>query len=197
QNFILTAMQERKFPIIGRNPQSAGASVKVEDVPCDFIFVGACNIRDVGIILPPLRSRIIGNGYEMLLDTTMPDTPENRMRLTQFVAQEIISDGRIPHAKIKAVERIIEEARKRAKEIDETRDALTLRLRDLGGVIRMAGDYAVSDGSEFIEEKHIVKSISESKSIERQLKERYGSVWKGMEKDSSYVSEPEQDRSYL
>ncbi|MCK4613235.1 MAG: ATP-binding protein, partial [Thermoplasmata archaeon] len=43
QRFILTAMQEKVFPISGRNPQSAGASVKVDNVPCDFIFVGACN----------------------------------------------------------------------------------------------------------------------------------------------------------
>ena len=74
QNFILTAMQERKFPIVGRNPQSAGASVKVEDVPCDFLFVGACNIKDVQEILSPLRSRIIGNGYEILLNSVMPNT---------------------------------------------------------------------------------------------------------------------------
>ena len=81
QNFILTAMQEKKFSIVGRNPYSAGASVKVNDVPCDFIFVGACNIKDVGSILPALRSRINGNGYEILLETTMPDTEENRDRV--------------------------------------------------------------------------------------------------------------------
>ncbi len=58
QRFILTAMQEKRFPISGRNPQSAGASVKVDDVPCDFIFVGACNIQDLEQVLSPLRSRI-------------------------------------------------------------------------------------------------------------------------------------------
>ena len=41
QRFILTAMQDKKFPIMGRNPQSAGASVRVDDVPCDFILVAA------------------------------------------------------------------------------------------------------------------------------------------------------------
>ena len=60
QRFILTAMQDKKFPIMGRNPQSAGASVKVEDVPCDFILVAACNIQDLENILSPLRSRIRG-----------------------------------------------------------------------------------------------------------------------------------------
>ena len=45
QRFILTAMQEKRFPISGRNPQSAGASVKVNDVPCDFIFVERATSR--------------------------------------------------------------------------------------------------------------------------------------------------------
>ncbi|MFC2163086.1 ATP-binding protein, partial [Candidatus Altiarchaeota archaeon] len=184
QNFILTAMQERKFPITGRNPHSAGASVKVSEVPCDFLFVGACNISEVSGILAPLRSRIIGNGYEILLNTTMPDTLENRDKLLQFVAQEIIIDGRIPHASKEVVEAIIEDARRRALKIDDSRNSLTLRLRDLGGVVRMAGDMAVLDEADLIEKKHIEKSLSEVKSIEHQLKDRYGSLWKGLGKDS-------------
>ncbi|WP_242451191.1 ATP-binding protein [Methanothermobacter sp. THM-2] len=60
QRFIFTAMQDKTFPIVGRNPQSAGSSVKVDEVPCDFIFVGACNIADLQYILPPLRSRVQG-----------------------------------------------------------------------------------------------------------------------------------------
>lgn len=185
QNFILTAMQEKKFSIVGRNPHSAGASVKVDNVPCDFIFVGACNIKDVGRILPALRSRISGNGYEILLETTMPDTEENRLKLTQFIAQEIEIDGRIPHATKDAVEEIIKEAKKRALGIDGERNALTLRLRDLGGLIRLSGDRAILDGSGFIEGKHIKRSILDSKSIEYQVKERYGSIWKGIEKESN------------
>lgn len=185
QNFILTAMQEKKFSVVGRNPYSAGASVKVSDVPCDFIFVGACNIIDVSKILPALRSRINGNGYEILLETTMPDTEENRGKLTQFVAQEIESDGRIPHARNGAIEEIIKEAKKRALSIDGVRNALTLRLRDLGGLIRLAGDRAFLNGSEFIEKDHIRKSVADTKPIEYQLKDRYGSIWRGVEKDSN------------
>lgn len=185
QNFILTAMQEKRFSIIGRNPHSAGASVKVDNVPCDFVFVGACNIKDVSKILPALRSRICGNGYEILLETTMPDTEEGRWKLAQFIAQEIEIDGKIPHATKDAIEEIIKEAKKRALSIDGVRNALTLRLRDLGGVIRLAGDRAFLEGSEFIEERHIKKCVSDTKPIEYQLKERYGSVWKGIEKDSN------------
>lgn len=183
QNYILTAMQEKKFPITGRNPQSGGASVKVEDVPCDFLFVGACNIKDVQEILSPLRSRILGNGYEILLETSMEDNEPNRSYLAQFVAQEITKDAKIPHATREAVEVIIEEAGKRARIIDDQRSSLTLRLRDLGGVVRMAGDFASEDGLDIIDADHIRSAIDESKPIEYQLQERYGSVWKGIEKD--------------
>ena len=190
QCFILTAMQEKRFSIVGRNPHSAGASVIARDVPCDFIFVGACNIKDLGGILAPLRSRIIGNGYEILLDTTMPYTNENRKKLAQFVAQEIEMDGKIPHVTREAVEEIIKEAKKRALKIDHTRKALTLRLRELGGLIRSSGDYAILEDSEFIEKKHIKRSIASFKPIEHQLRDRYGSVWRGMSKDSSIETEP-------
>ncbi|MCX6695249.1 MAG: AAA family ATPase, partial [Candidatus Altiarchaeota archaeon] len=183
QNFILTAMQERKFPITGRNPQSGGASIKVEDVPCDFLFVGACNIKDVQGILPPLRSRILGNGYEVLLEVTMEDNEVNQAHMAQFVAQEITKDAKIPHATKEALLDVIAEARKRAKVVDDARNSLTLRLRDLGGVVRLAGDLAVEEGAKLIERKHIKEAVNEAKPIEYQLQEKYGSVWKGIEKD--------------
>jgi len=157
--------------------------VKVEDVPCDFLFVGACNIKDVQDILSPLRSRILGNGYEILLETFMPDTEENRAFMVQFVAQEIVKDKKIPHATREAVGLIIEEAKKRARVVDDARNALTLRLRDLGGIIRLAGDLAKQEGSDYINAKHIKEGVEEAKPIEYQLEERYGSVWKGIEKD--------------
>jgi len=183
QNYILTAMQERKFPITGRNPQSGGASVKVDDVPCDFVFVGACNIKDVQNILSPLRSRILGNGYEILLETSMDDNENNQAYLAQFMTQEITKDKKIPHATVESVEAVIEEARKRARVVDDKRNSLTLRLRDLGGVIRLAGDLAHDEKSKYIEVEHVKNAIDECKPIEYQLQERYGSVWKGIEKD--------------
>ena len=196
QNYILTAMQEKKFPITGRNPQSAGASVKVVNVPCDFLFVGACNISDMSKILPPLRSRIVGNGYEILLETTMPDKPENRHKMMQFIAQEIAQDGRIPHARPEVVKLIIDEARKRALQLDGMKNGLTLRLRDMGGVVRTAGDLAVLEGCDFIEARHVKRSLRESKPIEHQLQDRYGSLWEGMGKDKTVALEKAADRSY-
>ena len=136
QRHILTAMQEKRFPITGRNPQSGGASVRVDNVPCDFILVAAANIQDIHRILSPLRSRIAGSGYEVLLETTMAETRANRLRLAQFCAQEIASDGRIRPATRDAVFELIKEARRRAEVLDGRRNALTLRLRELGGLIR-------------------------------------------------------------
>jgi len=191
QRFILTAMQDKEFPIAGRNSQSAGASVKVEHVPCDFILVAACNIQDLQNILSPLRSRIIGGGYEVLVDVAMPDNEVNRAKYAQFVAQEVMMDGHIPHATIPAVEAIIAEGRLRAKN-DKQLNSLTLRLRELGGLIRAAGDLAVMDGSEFFTEEHIKKALKRSRPAEDQIKERYGSYTKGLSKD---ISESQKQRS--
>jgi ATP-dependent Lon protease len=196
QRYILTAMQEKRFPIIGRNPQSSGASVRVENVPCDFIFVGACNIQDLPYLLSPLRSRVNGSGYEILLDTTMEDNEENVTKLAQFVAQEIIMDKKIPHATKEAVIEIVEESRRRAKDIDKKEKCLTLRLRDLGGLIRAAGDIAVTEGDDFIENKHIRMAQERAKSIEEQIKEKYGSYVAGMGMELSESQKSQQPQYY-
>jgi len=190
QRFILTAMQEKRFPIAGRNPQSAGASVRVDNVPCDFIFVGACNIQDLPHILSPLRSRINGGGYEVLVETVMPDSDDNRVKLAQFVAQEITMDAKIPHASRDAVMLIIDEARKRAKVIDNRDKSLTLRLRELGGLIRAAGDVAVQEQANIIDASHIKEALKRARPVEEQIKERYGSYMGGVSSDVS-ISEKE------
>jgi ATP-dependent Lon protease len=184
QRYILTAMQDKNFPITGRNPQSAGASVKVDRVPCDFILVAACNIQDLEHILSPLRSRIIGNGYEVLVDVAMPDTDHNRAKYAQFVAQEIFIDGRIPDATIGAVSAIVAEGKARAK-LDNQVGSLTLRLRELGGLIRAAGDIAITEGAPLITEVHIARALKRSRTAEEQIKEKYGSYTKGLSKDVS------------
>lgn len=185
QRHLLTAMQEKKYSIVGKNPQSAGASVRVEGVPCDFILVAASNINDLQYILPPLRSRIIGNGYEVLLETTMDDSPQNRWLLTQFIAQEIRKDGRIPHASPAAVQAIVEEASRRARVVDNCAHALTLRLRELSGIVRLAGDLAAADSSQLIEKKHVEAAVKRGCSVEQQLRQKYGSVWKAGASESA------------
>lgn len=190
QRFLLTAMQEKKYPISGRNQSSTGSSVRVDGVPSDFILVAAVNFNDMQNILAPLRSRILGNGYEVLMNATMDDTPENRMKLTQFLAQEIVRDGRIPHADAGAIGEMIGHARKKAKEIDGI-SGLTLRLRMLSGAIKMAGDIATSEGRGAITAQDVKFAIANSRPIEEQASDKYGSWYKasqadfGLKKESS------------
>ncbi len=176
QRYILSAMQDKQFPIVGRNPMSSGAAVRVDSVPCDFLFVGASNINDVKNIIPPLRSRIRGDGYEVLMNSCMDDTIENRNKLYQFMAQEIVKDGKIPHADREAAGILINEARKLAKEIDGSR-GLTLRLRVLAGITKMAGDLAAVENKDLIDSDDIKRAIENSKPIEEQLREKYGNWW--------------------
>jgi ATP-dependent Lon protease len=183
QRYILTAMQEKHFPIAGRHPQSAGASVKVDKVPCDFIFVGACNIQDLPHILSPVRSRIAGSGYEVLMDVSMKESKENADLLVQFFAQEIEMDRRIPHASRSAVKELLKEAKRRALALDGKKGAYTLRLRELGGVVRTAGDMAVLEKAKSIEPEHVKQAMKRCKSAEEQIKERYGSYYGGLARD--------------
>jgi ATP-dependent Lon protease len=185
QRHILTAMQEKRFPITGRNPQSGGAAVRVDNVPCDFILVAAANIQDLPQILSPLRSRIAGGGYEVLLETAMPDNERNRLRLAQFVAQEIASDGRIRPATREAIEELIREAHRRAEVVDGRRHSLTLRLREMGGLIRTAGDLATISGAEYLEARHVHEALSRARSIEEQVREVYGSFQGGLRQEST------------
>lgn len=178
QRYLLTAMQDKLYPITGRNTTSSGAAVRVDNVPCDFIFIGAINTTDISGILPPLRSRIIGSGYEVLLNTVMEDNEHNQSKLMQFIAQEILKDTRIVPANYKACNAILEEARFRAQVLDK-KPGISLRLRDLSGIIKMAGDFAMVDDAEFIEVEHVKKAITRAKTIEEQLMENYdNNLWK-------------------
>jgi ATP-dependent Lon protease len=115
----------------------------------------------------------------------MADTDANRAKLAQFVAQEIAIDKRIPAASAEAVGVVIEEARRRAKALDNQDKALTLRLRELGGLIRSAGDIAVTEGSSLIEASQVKRAIKIARTIEEQIKERYGSYTAGVGTDMS------------
>lgn len=169
QQKLLTALQDKKFPITGQSERSSGAMVRTEPVPCDFILVAAGNLDALMGMHPALRSRIEGYGYEVYMNDTMPDTPENRQKLVRFVAQEVIKDGKIPHFDKYAVAEIIREARRRAGR----RNHLTLRLRELGGLVRTAGDIAKSEGSNIVRLEHVLKAKKIAKTIEEQLADRY------------------------
>ncbi len=169
QQSLLTAMQEKKFPITGQSELSSGAMVRTEPVPCDFILVAAGNLDTIEKMHPALRSRIRGYGYEVYMRTTMPDTIENRRKLVQFVAQEVKRDGKIPHFTREAVEEIVREAQKRAGR----KGHLTLRLRDLGGIVRAAGDIAIKKGKKVVEREDVLEALKLAKPLEKQLADWY------------------------
>lgn len=169
QQELLTAIQEKKYPITGQSERSSGAMVRSEPVPCDFILVAAGNLETLNHMHPALRSRIRGYGYEVYMNTTLEDTPENRYKVTHFIAQEVIKDKKIPHFTKEAVDLIIDESRRRAG----LSGKLTLRLRELGGLIRAAGDLAVEQNSKFVEKKHIQQAKELARPLEQQLADKY------------------------
>ncbi len=168
QQALLTAMQEKKFPISGQSEHSAGAMVHTEPVPCDFILVAAGNLDALQGMHPALRSRIRGYGYEVYMKSVMEDNDENRKKLIRFVAQEVVKDGKIPHFTKGAVAEIIKEAQKRAGR----KGKLTLRLRELGGLIRVAGDIAREEKAKFVGVEHVIKAKKLAKPLEQQVADR-------------------------
>ncbi len=168
QQELLTAMQEKKYSITGQSEHSSGALVKTEPVPCDFVLVAAGNLNDIQKLHPAFRSRIRGSGYEVYVRDHMDDTPENALKLARFVAQEIRKDGKIPHFTKEAVMEIIEEARRRSLR----KHSFTLNLRELGGLVRAAGDIAKEEGAKYVEREHVLKAKKISNTLEQQLSRR-------------------------
>ncbi|MEK6959666.1 MAG: ATP-dependent protease LonB [Nanoarchaeota archaeon] len=169
QQELLTALQEGKFSITGQSERSAGAMVRTEPVPCNFVLVAAGNLETIKNLHPALRSRIRGYGYEVYMKETMPDTPENRDKITIFVAQEVNKDKKIPHFDKSAVSEIIEEAKRMANR----KGHLTLRLRDLGGRIRAAGDLAIEKKDDIVTKNHVVEAKKIARTLEQQIADKY------------------------
>ncbi len=163
QRLLLTAIQEKKLPITGRQGGSSGTLVSTGPVPCDFVLIAACNPEDLSTLTPALRSRFLGYGYEVLTATSMPDSEAIRGALARFVAQEVTKDGRIPHFSRAAVDALIAVARLRAEQSGE----VTLRLRELGGLVRTAGDLA--RGAAVVEAEHVHAALDFAVSIEEQI----------------------------
>jgi Lon-like ATP-dependent protease len=168
QQELLTAMQEKKYPITGQSELSSGALVRTEPVPCDFLLVAAGNLQDIQKMHPALRSRIRGYGYEVYMESTMPDTEKNREKIVTFIAQEIKKDAKIPPFTYEACMAIINEARRRSGR----KGKLTLALRDLGGLIRAAGDIAKENKESAVSEKDVKAALTLAKPIEAQLVEQ-------------------------
>ncbi|MAG47951.1 ATP-dependent protease LonB [archaeon] len=169
QQELLTALQEKKYSITGQSERSSGAMTRSEPVPCDFILIASGNPETIKKIHPALRSRIRGYGYEVYMNSTIDDNPENRNKMAQFIAQEVIKDKKIPHFTKDSVTAILEESRKRSGKAGK----LTLRLRELGGLIRAAGDLALEDKSKFVQPNHIQRAKALARTFEQQIADKY------------------------
>ncbi|MFB6070857.1 MAG: ATP-dependent protease LonB [Halanaeroarchaeum sp.] len=169
QQKLMTAIQEGEFAITGQSERSSGAMVQTEPVPCDFIMVAAGNMDAMENMHPALRDRVKGYGYEVYMEDTIEDTPDMRRKYARFVAQEAEKDGRVPHFQPDAVREIILEAKRRSGR----KDHLTLKLRDLGGLVRVAGDIAKSEDDDFVERNHVLEAKKRSRSIEQQFADDY------------------------
>ncbi|WP_255193861.1 ATP-dependent protease LonB [Natronobeatus ordinarius] len=169
QQKLMTAIQEGEFAITGQSERSSGAMVQTEPVPCDFIMIAAGNLDAMENMHPALRSRIKGYGYEVYMEDTIEDTPEMRRKYARFIAQEVERDGRLPHFTREAVEEVLLEAKRRAGR----KEHLTLHFRNLGGLVRVAGDIARAEDAEFTTRDHVLQAKNRSRSIEQQLADDY------------------------
>ena len=165
QQNLLTALQEGEFPITGQSERSSGAMVRTEPVPCRFVMIAAGNLDAIQGMHPALRSRIRGYGYEVYMAESMEDTPENRQKYIRFIAQEVKNDGKIPHFDQSAIDEVIREARRRSNR----KGHLTLKLRDMGGLIRVAGDIARQENAAITTAAHVTTAKKTARSIEDQV----------------------------
>ncbi|WP_296798481.1 ATP-dependent protease LonB [uncultured Methanobrevibacter sp.] len=168
QQELLSAMQEKQYSITGQSENSSGAMVRSQAVPCDFVLVASGNIQVLEGMHIAMRSRIRGYGYEVFMKDYMEDTTENREKLVQFVAQEVKNDGRIPHFAPDALDEIIMEAKRRSGK----QNALTLRLRELGGLVRSSGDVAIEKGEKLVRAEHVLEAKRFARTLEQQIADR-------------------------
>mgnify|MGYP001265224807 FL=1 len=169
QQSLLTAIQEGEFSISGQSERSAGAMTKTEPVPCDFVMVAAGNLDAIQGMHPALRSRIRGYGYEVYMNSTIPDSQDNREKLVRFIAQEVAKDEKISHFSRGAIGEVIHEAQRRAGR----QNHLSLRLRELGGLVRVAGDVARELEEDTVTAEHVMTAKTIAKPLEQQIADRY------------------------
>ena len=105
------------------------------------------------------------------MESTMADTEPNREKLIRFIAQEIKKDGKIPPFDFDACMELMDEARRRSGR----KDKLTLILRDLGGVVRAAGDMAVERNKKVVTKEDVKDALKITTPIESPV--RRSSRW--------------------
>jgi len=145
QDYILTALQDKQLAISGRNPNSSGASVETNPIPCDLTLIMSGNMDDASNLRAPLLDRI---DYKVVLKNKMDNNQENRDKLLQFIVQELKNNNLRPMTYEACCEIV-----KMAQLLSGSKNKLTLRLRQVSNIIKMANDIATGkELSESIEE---------------------------------------------
>jgi Lon-like ATP-dependent protease len=103
------------------------------------------------------------------MNDTMEDTERNRNKIAVFIAQEVEKDQKIPGFSKEGVEAIIQQARKMANR----KGHLTLRLRELGGLVRAAGDLAKENKAKEVKKQHIIEAKRIARTLEQQIADKY------------------------
>ena len=164
QDYILSALQDKKLPISGRNPNSSGATVETNEIPCDFTLIMSGNMDDVNNLRAPLLDRV---DYKIILKNKIDNNQENRDMLLQFITQEIRNNNLNPMSYEACCEIV-----RLAQRLAGSKDKLTLRLRLLSNIIKMASDIAEGkDIAKMIKEMDI-KEGEDKKDTEKNIKNR-------------------------
>ena len=118
-----------------------------------FVLAASGNLQVLEGMHIAMRSRIRGYGYEVFMKDSMEDTRKTGKKLVRFVAQEVKMTEEfllLPDA----LDEIILEAKRRSGK----QDALTLKLRDLGGLVRSSGDVAIEKGADLVTAEHVIEA---------------------------------------
>jgi Lon-like ATP-dependent protease len=161
QDYILTALQDKQLQISGRNPNSSGATVETNPIPCDFTLIMSGNMDDVSNLRAPLLDRI---DYKIVLKNKMENNQKNRDILLQFIVQEIKNNNLNPMTYEACCEIV-----RLAQLLSGSKDKLTLRLRKLSNIIKMANDIAVGKEIKEIIEETAEKEKEKELEIKREV----------------------------
>ena len=103
---------------------------------------------------------------------------KNRKEKIEKLNEKRKESGRaIPHFNRESIGLILKEAQRRSGR----RGRLSLRLRELGGLVRIAGDLASEEGAELVRAEHISRARAIAKPLEQQIADRY------LERQSEYA----------
>ena len=168
---LLTVLEDGQLPITLRGRWNGGSTaamaVSTEPVPAITFLVGAGNFDSIGQVHPALMDRIYGYGKVVRMNNDMPNTPENRRKYVQFIAQEVQRFNLTPFTRDACIE-IVEEGRRRSNK----RDALSTRFRPLISIVKTAATLAMNEKAKQVERQHVLEAIGEHcKTIQKQLLE--------------------------